>query len=196
MSRPTGPSHRREQIGAELHRVLQELLARGLNDPRLQGLVTLTEVRVSPDLAQATVMVSVMPEKNGARVVAALRHAAGHLRREAGKAIQTVRIPDMLFELDDRLKKQAAVFEALGRVAAEREAGEAMAANASDATGENSGGGVDSGARSANNPLAPSSPPTSHATESPWTRRPPFTTPTSPAAAPTPTSPASPSDPR
>ncbi|MBL8756874.1 MAG: 30S ribosome-binding factor RbfA [Phycisphaerae bacterium] len=154
MSRPrsNAPSHRREQLAAEMQRVLQNLLARGLNDPRVEGLVTITEVLVTQDLAQAKVMVSVFPEKPGPKVISALRHASGHLRREIGSAIQTIRIPDLVFELDDRLKKQAAVFEALGKVAAERE-------------GEHPPGIPGTGIDSA-------SPPANNAGTSPWSRPP------------------------
>ena len=51
-ARGGGPS-RPLQVGSLLMRTLQEILARGLNDPRYRGLVSILEVRVSPDLADA-----------------------------------------------------------------------------------------------------------------------------------------------
>ncbi|MGD9690436.1 MAG: 30S ribosome-binding factor RbfA [Phycisphaerales bacterium] len=121
MSR-SGPGHRREAIASEIRSALQALLARGLNDPRVQGMVTITGVDVDQQLARALVRVSVIPEKYQVRVLAGLRHAAGHLRRQVGETIKTIRIPELAFEIDTGLKRQAEVIEALSRVAAEREA--------------------------------------------------------------------------
>lgn len=121
--------HRREHLESTLHRVLQVAL-RDLNDPRMEGLVTITGVEVSQDLKNAHVKVSVYPAKHEAKVLGALRHAHVHLRRLAGEEIRTVRIPDLVFDLDQSLKKQAGVIEALGKVAAERQAKEALALDA------------------------------------------------------------------
>ncbi len=157
--RPTGRGHRREQLAAELREVIQDALTRGLSDPRVRGLITITSLEVAADLATAAVWVSVLPEKNQVKVIAGLRHAAKHLRHEAGVKITSVKIPELRFELDVSLKKQAAVIQALGRVAAEREQAEALLAEQSAAGAAGGGGGeirspwhVDPGARAGKNP--------------------------------------------
>ena len=55
-----------------------------LSDPRIQGLVTVTGVRVSPDLAQATVFYSVLAgaDEDGARE--GLNSAAGRIQAAVG----------------------------------------------------------------------------------------------------------------
>ena len=60
MSRGKPPSQRQLRVGEELRHVLAEILQReGLRDPALQGVIlTVTEVRASPDLRNATVFVS------------------------------------------------------------------------------------------------------------------------------------------
>jgi ribosome-binding factor A len=112
--------HRREQFAAEVRHAIQDLIGRGLNDPRVEGMVTITTCNVSADGQHADILVSVLPAKNQAKVIAGLRHAAGHLRRQVGERIRNRRIPALHFELDLSLKKQAATIEALAKVAAER----------------------------------------------------------------------------
>ena len=56
----TVAGHRHERIAGEIQQEISIMLAGELKDPRLAGLATVTEVRVSPDLKQARVYVSVM----------------------------------------------------------------------------------------------------------------------------------------
>jgi ribosome-binding factor A len=123
MTRSGRGKDRSKSVAAELLRTMQELLVRGggLSDPRLKGLITVTGVEVSSDLKAATVMVSVLPEKNEARVLAGLTHAAAHLRHEAGEVMDWNAVPRLDFRIDHGPKKQAAVVQALSRAAAERE---------------------------------------------------------------------------
>ena len=56
----TVAGHRHERVAEEIQHEIGIMLAGELKDPRLEGLVTVTEVRVTPDLKQARVFVSVM----------------------------------------------------------------------------------------------------------------------------------------
>lgn len=131
-------SHRREQFASTLRRALQEILARGLSDPRLKdAMVTITDVDCSPDLKQALVLVSIIPEKKQDLVVHGLNHAAAHIRRQAGEITEFRQMPQLTFRADVALKKQADVYDALAKVAREREAKQQAAGeNASDDTEE------------------------------------------------------------
>lgn len=121
MSKQRPSRDRRSVLGAELLRAMQELLTRGLSDPRVQGLITVTGLDVAHDLKTAVVRVSVLPERNEARVLAGLTHAASHLRHELGEALDSDRIPQLRFAIDRGPKQQAAVVAALSRAARERE---------------------------------------------------------------------------
>lgn len=117
-------SRKSQQMASTLREALTEQIARGLSDPRLEGvLLTVTAVRVSADLRDAGIGVSVLPEKHQARALAALRHAASHLRREVGRRTDLSNVPTLHFDLDTSLKKQAGVIESLNRARAERGAG-------------------------------------------------------------------------
>ena len=77
------------------------MLAGELKDPRLAGLATVTEVRVTPDLKQAKVYVSVMgSEAEQASTLAGLRAAAGFVRHELSERLQMRRAPEVNFVLD------------------------------------------------------------------------------------------------
>ena len=100
-----------------LQKALQEYIARGLNDPRVGGLVTVTAVRVSEDLKNADVMVSVLPEEKEELSLHGLRHASTYIRRKVGDMVALRQLPQLHFKLDRSLKKQAEVLAALAKAA-------------------------------------------------------------------------------
>jgi len=115
-------SHHHEKATAELLRAVQKVLVQGLQDPRAEGsLITVTSVQLSPDGHNATVAVSVLPEKNESKVRGALEHSKAFIRREAADLLALKYMPQLAFVIDRSFKKQAEVLQALSKVAAERE---------------------------------------------------------------------------
>jgi ribosome-binding factor A len=93
--------HRHERIAGEIQQEIGAMLAGELKDPRLAGLATVTEVRVSPDLKQARVHVSVVgDEAEKAAVLKGLTAAAGFIRHELSERLQMRRAPEVAFVLD------------------------------------------------------------------------------------------------
>ena len=130
-------SRRTEQLASTIQFQLQMLLARGLSDPRVKGLITITGVRVTEDLTTAFVSVSVLPAEQQTLTMHGLRAAAAFLRRELGEKVAIRKLPTLSFQLDESIKREAEVLAALARVRAER--GE-------DSTTEEDAGGDDAGA--------------------------------------------------
>lgn len=116
-------SRRAEQIAATIHRAVQAVLDRGLQDPRVSGMITVTGVKIAPDLSAATISVSIFPAERQELAMHGLRSAAGHIRHDISDAVGLRRTPDLAFKLDESLKKQAAVLEAISRATAEPSAG-------------------------------------------------------------------------
>ena len=114
-------SRRHEQLAADLHRAIQDVIQRGLSDPRVRGLITVTKVRLSQDGREATVLVSVLPAERQELTLHGLVSAAPHMRHALGEAIRARAIPTLHFKADTSTKKQAGVLRALDRVRAERE---------------------------------------------------------------------------
>jgi ribosome-binding factor A len=95
------PGHRHERIAEEIRHEIGAMLAGELKDPRLAGLVTVTEVRVSPDLKHARVFVSVLgSESEQASTLDGLAAAAGFVRHELTERLQLRRGPEVHFILD------------------------------------------------------------------------------------------------
>ena len=115
-------SRRTEQIASTLLETLREVFSRGFQDPRIRGLITVTEIDLAPDLATASVLISVLPEDHEELTLHGLRAAASHIRHEVGERLDMRRVPTFTFKLDRTLKKQVGVIQALARAAAEREA--------------------------------------------------------------------------
>ena len=94
--------HRHERVGEEIAHEINAMLAGELKDPRLEGNVCVSEVRVQPDMKHARVFVSVRTEnsKEQADAVKALEHASGFIRHELIERLQLRRLPDLHFTLD------------------------------------------------------------------------------------------------
>ncbi len=106
-------SIRTEQIAASLRRAVQAVLSRGLHDPRIRGMITVTGVQVAPDLSEAYINVSVLPEKHETLTLHGLQHAARMIRGEVGKSVNLRRLPRIIFRLDESLKQQSRIAASL-----------------------------------------------------------------------------------
>ena len=106
-------SHHRAQVESVLRRSVQEILSRGLSDPRIRGVVTVTNVEVSPDGRQGTVWCSVMPEEHASLSVRGLGHASGRIHNELKKKLEMRRVPRLIYKVDKSLKREAEVLSAI-----------------------------------------------------------------------------------
>lgn len=103
MSTKSYPRSRR--VAQQLQRALSELLRREVRDPRL-GMVTLTEVRMSSDLAYATVYYSVLGA-DPAQAQEVLDGAADMLRGPLGRALGLRHSPELRFVQDELIESGA-----------------------------------------------------------------------------------------
>jgi len=125
-------SHRLEQLTSAIDRGVREVIARGFSDPRIAGLITVTDVRVLQDLSQAFIAVSVLPQEKQELTLHGLESAAPFIRREVGDIINARTMPQLTFRLDTSLKKQAAVLKDLDRVREQIEQSDAQRALADE----------------------------------------------------------------
>ncbi len=96
------PSQRQLRVGEEIRHALASLFQRGdFHDPELANLnVTVTEVRISPDLRNATAFVTPLGGGHVGETVAALRRAAPFLRGQIARAVNLRYAPTLGFEPD------------------------------------------------------------------------------------------------
>jgi len=107
-------------LGSTIQRELAMIILRELADPRLTGMPSITRVEVSGDLSVADVFVTVMGTENQQQTALnALRHSAGLMRGRLTKSLSMRVTPFLKFHLDEQLKKELAVLDALRIVEAE-----------------------------------------------------------------------------
>jgi ribosome-binding factor A len=99
----SGTSQRRLRVGEELRHVLSKILREGAcRDPALaQASITVTEVRVSPDLRNATAFVMPLAGANALEILAGLKRSAAFLRALLAREVALRNTPGLAFEFDD-----------------------------------------------------------------------------------------------
>ena len=109
-----GPRRRPGQVGDLVRAELAVLIQQEVRDPRV-GFVTVTAVRLSRDLRNARVFVSVFEENREAEVIKALQQAVGYLRRELAARLRLKNVPELHFVIDPSLRQGARIEELLSR---------------------------------------------------------------------------------
>ena len=112
-------SRRTEQVSAVLQRAIQDVISRGLHDPRISGMITVTGVDVPVDMSRATVHFTVIPVERESLTRYGLQDAAGFIRRRVGDVVRMRRVPDLTFMIDMNAKEQASVLLAIAKARAE-----------------------------------------------------------------------------
>jgi len=104
---------RRQQLDSTIQRSLQEILRRRLSDPRIRGMISITEIDITSDLREARVRVSIFPEQFESVTLHGLKAATLRIQRLLNRELTMRRPPHISFELDRTLKKQASVLAAI-----------------------------------------------------------------------------------
>ena len=98
-------SRRIDRVNELLRLEISQVLARQIKDPRLSGVITITEVRTTPDLRNALVLLSVMGDQETKKsALAGIESAAKFLRRELRGRLTLRYVPFLRFVLDDSLE--------------------------------------------------------------------------------------------
>ena len=99
-------SRRIDRVNELLRSEISNLLAREIKDPRVAGVISITEVVASNDLRSARVYVSVMGRDSDRKAAMdGIRSAASFLRRELRERISLRHAPHMTFVLDDSIEE-------------------------------------------------------------------------------------------
>jgi ribosome-binding factor A len=124
------------RVGSEYAHALGQLLARGLKDPRITALVTVTGAKMAPDLRDVTAYVSVMgDEAQKKSTLEGLKAATPYLQSQVARNLKLRWVPHLNIVFDesvergdriDRLLREAKARDAM--TLAEREAAEQGAA--------------------------------------------------------------------
>lgn len=98
------PSQRQLRVGELIRHALSEIFSRGeARDPDLAGrVITVPEVRMSPDLKHATVLVMPLGGEDRERLLAGLERSSGFLRHELARRVELKFLPALKFMIDTR----------------------------------------------------------------------------------------------
>ena len=107
-----GKGHRQGRLGEEIRRIISALLLRGLKDPRLSAMISVTAVEVTSDGSYATVYLSVLgpdPDEEKAQLqqeetLEAMKSAKGFIRKEIGRQVKLRHVPDLIFRIDKSME--------------------------------------------------------------------------------------------
>jgi ribosome-binding factor A len=102
-----GASQRQLRVGELIRHAIAEMLSRGdVHDPVIEGhLITIPEVKMSPDLRLATIYVMPLGGRDAAEVVEALNLNKKFLRGEIAKRVNLKFAADIRFRIDDRFEE-------------------------------------------------------------------------------------------
>ena len=130
-------SHRPDRVGDQIRQELSELLSRGtVHDPGI-GFITLTRVKVSPDLQMARVYYTSLGDEAARRQTAkALERATGFFRRCVGDRLQLRRVPELHFQFDESIGHQDRVEQILRELHEEEERRNATSPPESDSNSD------------------------------------------------------------
>lgn len=94
-------NYRDRRVGQEILREINDILRKRVRDPRVQG-ITITDVRVTGDLQQATIYYSLLSDQASDQQKAqeGLDKAKGLIRKELGQRLSLYKTPELIFEQD------------------------------------------------------------------------------------------------
>jgi ribosome-binding factor A len=113
-------TRRTERLNHLIQAEISDLLQKHINDPRLNGLISVTGVEISSDLKNAKVSFSMLGGSlNRADVLKGFKSAAGFLRRELAHRLNIRVTPELSFEFDDSIEHGVDLVNLIDRVATE-----------------------------------------------------------------------------
>ena len=95
--------NRIDRISEEVRREVDRIIREDLSDPRIAGTFSVTRAEVTRDLRYAKIYVSVLEDDKREGMMAALKKAAGYIRRELGHNIIIRYSPELTFVSDENI---------------------------------------------------------------------------------------------
>ena len=103
MKRQNG-SNRLDRVNEELKREIGNIINNELKNSNITGLISVTKVKISPDLKHARVYISIINSKSNKNTLAGLKRATGFIRSRIAEKVNLRVTPELVFELDDSME--------------------------------------------------------------------------------------------
>ncbi|MCI8699916.1 MAG: 30S ribosome-binding factor RbfA [Clostridia bacterium] len=106
---PNRNNNRQGRIDEEFRKEISSIINYDLKEPTVTGLISVTRVKVTPDLKYAKVWVSILNSKNTEETLKGLSKSSGFIRSELAKRINLRNTPELSFVIDDSLEYGAKI---------------------------------------------------------------------------------------
>ena len=95
---------RHQRLEQDVKVALSNIITYDVKEPSVTGLISVTDVKITPDQKYAKVFVSVFGKQNKEKVIEALKKATGYIKGELARKVRMRNIPSLQFELDDSIE--------------------------------------------------------------------------------------------
>lgn len=93
-----------QRLEQDVKVALSNIITYDVKEPSVTGLISVTDVKITPDQKYAKVYISVFGKQNKEKVIEALKKATGFIKTELGRKVRMRNIPALQFELDDSIE--------------------------------------------------------------------------------------------
>ena len=97
-------TNRLGRINEELKKEISQVINYELKNPDVTGMISVTKVKVTPDLKYAKVYVSVLNSKNLNKTLEGLKDSSGFIRSRVARTVNLRITPELVFEYDDSIE--------------------------------------------------------------------------------------------
>ena len=94
-------SHRLDRINSELQREISHVIDFELKNANITGMISVTRVKITPDLRYAKVFVSIINSNNVNKTLEGLKKASGFIRTRIASTVNLRTTPELVFVYDD-----------------------------------------------------------------------------------------------
>ena len=95
---------RHERLEQDVKIALSDIIMNEVKEPSVTGLISVTDVKITPDQKYAKVFISIFGKTNKQKVLDALTKATGFIKKELGSRVRMRNMPSITFELDDSME--------------------------------------------------------------------------------------------
>lgn len=92
------------RINEELMKAISHIITYDLKNPDVTGMISVTRVKVTPDLKYAKVYVSLLNSKSIEKTMQGLKESSGFIRSQVAKIVNLRLTPELVFEYDDSIE--------------------------------------------------------------------------------------------
>ena len=95
---------RHQRLEQDVKVALSNIITYDVKEPSVTGLISVTDVKITPDQKYAKVYISIFGKQNKEKVIDALKKATGFIKGELARKVRMRNIPSLQFELDDSIE--------------------------------------------------------------------------------------------